>query len=244
MEHDWSNRGYGPNGVPLNPDVNSGAMDGSSALLRPGACTAAMGLRGCLCHWLASLARRCFLGVRRPMSGRLGVYFFLPFDLCPFQKWNDCCVMELLRLVAKVRPSLLIIDFVDDLRLVELSGDRPQLSCDAARHMELQSKVGVRSQRGGVEGMVRERMRVRMTEEKCVTEKESSLRRMAMRAGFSTFAGGTLQTALYLNSTRRWVAGRVCHLGSGWDAAHTSGVIEKWPQGPRSADCRQPVRPR
>ena len=56
--------------------------------------------------------------MRRPVTGRLGVYIFLPFGRC---------VKGIVRVAARVRNALRVIDYADDLRLVEVDGDGTQL---------------------------------------------------------------------------------------------------------------------
>ena len=76
---------------------------------------------------MASPERRQLLGVRRPVSGLLGVYLFPPFGLGPSPGWDDKCVREVLRVDRRMRPSLLVIDSVGDLRLVEEGAGRVPL---------------------------------------------------------------------------------------------------------------------
>ena len=53
-----------------------------------------------------------FFGVWRPISGRFGVYLYLPFGLGPSPGRNDCCVKEVLGVYLVKVPTLQIIDFV------------------------------------------------------------------------------------------------------------------------------------
>ena len=81
--HDRSNADYDMNGVLMNPDVDTGAMGSFSALLRPCASLAGLGLKDCLLDWLVSPVSRRPLGVRRSATGLLGVCLLLPSGLDP-----------------------------------------------------------------------------------------------------------------------------------------------------------------
>ena len=72
-----------------NPPAQYGAMGDFLRVLTPGACMGGVDLQDCSLHWLVAAARRRFLGVRRPITGRLGVHLFLPFGLGPPPGWND-----------------------------------------------------------------------------------------------------------------------------------------------------------
>ena len=95
---DWSKYKYGLNDVLVDPPVKYGDMDNCSRLLYPRASVGGVDFQDCFLRWLVSPARRRFLGVRRPVSGRLSVYSFLPFGLGLSPGWNGCCVMEILRI--------------------------------------------------------------------------------------------------------------------------------------------------
>ena len=114
MVRDWSNHKYGLNGALLNPPVKYGDMDGFLQLLSPGDCMGGVGSQDGFLHWLVAPPRRCFLGVRHPVSGRLGVYLFLPFGLSQSPGRNDCCVRKVLGVSPVRLPRLKIIDVAED----------------------------------------------------------------------------------------------------------------------------------
>ena len=78
------------------------------------------------------------------LPGGAGVCWFPPLGLGQAQGWNDCFVNGPLRIAASVRPSLRFIGFVDDLRSVEGSVNRAQLSRIMARFLEVLARLGVR----------------------------------------------------------------------------------------------------
>ena len=97
MARKWPQRGYSLNSLLVNPDVDYGAMGGLLALLRQGAFMAGPSLQDCfLCLFVSPSSRR-FLGVRLPLSGRLGVYLFLPFLPGRSPVWNGRCAKEVSR---------------------------------------------------------------------------------------------------------------------------------------------------
>ena len=105
-------------------------------------------------HWLVLPASRRFLGVRRAVTGRFGAYLFLPFDIGPSLEWDDCWVTELPRLAARDRPSLRLIDSVEDVRPLEENGDWVQSLCSVARFLGMPFKLGGPFPRQGVQAMV------------------------------------------------------------------------------------------
>ena len=94
--------------------------------------------------WFASPAGRRLLGVRHPVSQRLGVFLFLPFGLGTSPARNDNCAKEVLRLAPPARPSFRIIDSLGDLRLAEVDGSQGRSFIDMARFMEVLTRSGVR----------------------------------------------------------------------------------------------------
>ena len=87
--HDWLRASYPLNAAIANPPAQYGAMDGFLQVLPPGAYMGGADLQDCFPHWLVAPAHRRPLGVRRPLTGALGVYLFLPFGLGPPPGWND-----------------------------------------------------------------------------------------------------------------------------------------------------------
>ena len=70
----WPNRNYGLNEASRDPAVKYGDVDEFLQLLSPGAFLGGVDFQGSFRHWPVSPACRRFLGVRRPVSGR--IYFF------------------------------------------------------------------------------------------------------------------------------------------------------------------------
>ena len=81
--HDWPNRHYPLNSALVNPPAEYGAMDGFLESSTPGGFMEGIDLQDCFLRWLAPSSCRRYLGVRRPVSGVLGAYLFLPFGLGP-----------------------------------------------------------------------------------------------------------------------------------------------------------------
>ena len=161
MVHDWSKPKDGFNSMLVNPEVHCGAKDG----------------------FLTHLCPEPYMAG----AGRLRVYLSLPFGSGPSPGWNDGCAKEALRVAKKPRASLRAVDFANDLRLAEKSGDRTQLFVGMARLAELLSRLGGRfhtkpSNRWRLSRVIpslgfevhAEKMRVQLTSEK--KEKGRSLR--------------------------------------------------------------------
>ena len=78
---DWPNPGHGFNGASVNPGVDYGTTDKFLLSLRPSALMAGFDLQNSFLRRLFSSASRGISGVWRPVSGRIGVYLFLPVGL-------------------------------------------------------------------------------------------------------------------------------------------------------------------
>ena len=89
-------------------------------------------------------APKCFLGLRRPGTGRLGAYSYLPFGLGPFPGSDCSYVKGLVLLAARIRPSLRIIDFADSWRLAQEGGNRAQIFRNVARFLWMLTRSGAR----------------------------------------------------------------------------------------------------
>ena len=144
MVHDWSRASYPMNAALANPPAQFGAMDDFLQVLPPGAYMGGAGLQDCFLHWFVAPADRRFLGVRRPLTGGLGVYLFVPFGLGPSPGLNDRCVKAILSVARARFPSLRIVDFADDALLVDESGGHDELDRRMARLMSLLGEMGVR----------------------------------------------------------------------------------------------------
>ena len=185
-------------------------------------------LQDCFLHWLVATARRRFLEVRRPITGRLGVYLFLPFGLGPLPGWNDRCVKAILSVARSHIPALHIGDFVGDIRLVDASGQHDALAVSMSGLMSLLGRMGARYH-------AKEGKRWRPTRltpwlgfevdthndvvrvEEREVEKGLRLREGILEplSGATTQARDLLATASHLNFLQ-WVApGGFCHLRSG-----------------------------
>ena len=148
--HDWSHPDCGLNSLLPQPPVAYGSIDSFLSSLKPSAWMAGLDLKDCFFHWPIHPSCRHLLGVRHPVSGRLGSYLFLPFGLGPSPGINDRNVKELIRVVVSHTPGALISDFVDDLRLSHSSGTRAgaervlssAISCLTALGVQIHSKPG------------------------------------------------------------------------------------------------------
>ena len=76
---DRSNALFPSNSVLANSPVQFGATVEVLSLLAQGAYMCGIDLQDCFLHGLVAPSRRRLLGVRRPVSGTLGFYLFLPF---------------------------------------------------------------------------------------------------------------------------------------------------------------------
>ena len=113
---DWTKPGL--NQRLLIPDVHYGTMDSFLEKLRPKAYMAGLDFRDCFFHWKMHKKSRKWLGLRHPITHRLGVFLFVPFGLGPAPGINDRNVAEVIR-VCKLRTlELEVTAFVDDLRLI------------------------------------------------------------------------------------------------------------------------------
>ena len=139
MVRDWSDPEYAIYGMLRNPNVDQGVMGTLLSFLQVGAQMAGIDLPECFLDCLVSPVAARLLGNGHPVTGRLGVYLSLPSGSGPSPGWDDRCGKEILRVTKTVRPPLVAVDFVDDLRLVAKSGDRTQLFVALARFMEMLS---------------------------------------------------------------------------------------------------------
>ena len=142
--HDWSNHMYGLRGAVLNPPVEYVDAGAFLQLLSRRAALGGVDFRDCFPRRLAAPSCRRFLGVRDPASGRFGVYLFLPFGLGLFAGWGDPCVKEVLRVSREEVPSLKIIDFVGDPRMVDVSVARGELFVEMTKFKKLLGRLEIR----------------------------------------------------------------------------------------------------
>ena len=204
-------------------------------------------LQDCFLHWLVAPVHRRLLGVRHPISGVLGVYLFIPFGLGPSPGINDGCVKEVLRVVRARYPSLQVVDFVDDIRLVEESGDHDALAASMTGMMSVLDQLGVRyhTKEGkrwwptrvipwlGFVVDTRENV-VRMEEAKVAKGQRLCEEIAGANPGSEVSARDLLASVSFLNFLHWVVPGGFCHLRSGWDAVNGSGVMDLWRAGVRS----------
>ena len=101
-------------------------------------------LQHCFLRWLVPASRRRISGARHPVSGQLGVYRFLPFGLGPSSSSNDGRVNEVKRVSRDKVPSMRIIDFVGDLRVMDVSGAHDELFVGVTKFAALSGLFGVR----------------------------------------------------------------------------------------------------
>ena len=228
MVHDWSRAGYPLNSTLSNPPVQYGAMGDFLRVLTPGAYMGGVGLQDCFPHLLVAAARRRFLGVRRPITGRLGVYLFLPFGLGPSPGWTDGRATAILSVERSYVPAMHFVDSADGIRLVDAPGQHDALAVGMSGLMSLLGRKGARYH-------AKEGKRWRPTRltpwlgfevdthndvvrvEEREVEKGLRLREGILEplSGATTQARDLLATASHLNFLQ-WVApGGFCHLRSG-----------------------------
>ena len=87
---------------------------------------------------------RRYLGVRHPVAGVFGVYLFLPFGLGPSPGWHDMYVKAVLNAVRANFPWLRVIDFVGDIRCVDVNGEHDALAAGKTGLMSLLGRIGAR----------------------------------------------------------------------------------------------------
>ena len=196
-------------------------------------------MQDCFLHWLVAPSRRRYYGVRRPLSGVLGVFLFLPSRQGPSPGWSDRRVEAALDVARSKFPGVRIVDFADDFRLADVGVDRDALAVGMTGLMSLLEQMGVRYHTMGGKGWwptrltpwlgfeVDAREGVVRVENRRV---EKGLRRregiVGARPGTAILARGLLASASFLNFLR-WVAPcDFCHLRSRWDAANKSGAMD------------------
>ena len=125
-----------------NSSVQFGTRVEFLSHLSPGALEGGINLQNCfLCRLVAPFCWR-LLGVRRPVSGVMGAYHFLPFGLGPSPGWDDACVKTILQVGRSRFSRLRVADFADDIRLVTKSGGRDALAADMTGAMSLFGDLG------------------------------------------------------------------------------------------------------
>ena len=87
LVHDWTRAGL--NQCLETPPTRFDTMDDFLDKLRPNAFMAGLNIRDCFYHWPIHPESRRRLGVRHPISRRLGVYLFLPPGLSAAPGYNE-----------------------------------------------------------------------------------------------------------------------------------------------------------
>ena len=144
VARDWSNVLYPLNSVLVNPPAHYRATDEFLSLPTPGAVMGGIDMQDCFLHWLAAPSRRRPVGVRRPATGILGVYLFLPFGLGPPPGWGDARVKALPEVARSRLQRLGVLDFAYDMRLVTTDGERDTLAADVTGATSLLDDLGTR----------------------------------------------------------------------------------------------------
>ena len=244
LVHDWSCRDYSLNSLLPNPPVDYGAIDGFLRLLRPGAFMAGLDFQDCFLHWLVRPVCRRWLGIRHPMSNRLGCYLFLPFGLGPSPGWNDACVKEVLRVLQPVVPRLRFIDFVDDIRMTHDSGEEQPLAHDlnSSRHVLDFLGIRVHTRPGKLIlptqsipwlGFITDTLSMEL--QIAPDKKKKGLSLISDTLALQNMpARELLQTISFLNFLEWVVPGGFAHLRAGWDIINESGVMRDWAEGRRT----------
>ena len=246
LVHDWSNPQYRLNSLLSNPPVAYGSMDSFLAVVSPGGYMAGLDLQDCFMHWLVSPRCRRWLGVRHPVTRQLGCYLFLPFGLGPSPGWNDACVKEVLRVCLRSQPKLYIVDFVDDLRLTEQSGEQEPLQQGLDDVRTTGGKMGIRfhtkekkliqpTRRIPWLGFIicTDSMEVQLDPQKKVRALKL-IHDVLEAPGGQLRAKDLLRTVSFLNFLEVLVPGGFAHLRSGWNIVNESGVMEEWRVGRRT----------
>ena len=118
--HDWSRVGL--NKHLTIPEVNYGTMDQLVANITQGAYLAGLDFQDSFLHWPIHPSSRRKLGVRHPLTKRIGVFLYLPFGLGPAPGINDANIGEVVRVVVNSVGDVIVVTFVDDLRLLNTPG--------------------------------------------------------------------------------------------------------------------------
>ena len=141
--HDGSTSGYGLNGALANPVADYGPAYGFLARLRPDACAAGLGRRNCTPPVVGVSRVSALPEVVPPCHRRSWCVRVLSFGH-PRRARTIFCVEGLIRVAARARPSLQIIDPVDDPCLGGETGDRARLFCSGVTLMECFLNLGAR----------------------------------------------------------------------------------------------------
>ena len=174
----------------------------------------------------------------------------LPFGLGPPPGINDMCVKAVLDVARAHCPRLRIADFVDDIRLVDASGEHDALAASMTNMLSLLERMGVRfhTKEGkrwrptrsipwlGFEVDTRANV-VRLEERKVEEGLRPCEEIFGAQLGAVVPARDLLATVSFLNFLHWVIPGGFCHLMSGWDAVNESGV---WTCGePRWRDRKE-----
>ena len=115
LVHDWTKAGL--NQHLTTPSSLSDNMDDLIKLLWKHCHIAGLDIKDCFLHWAVHSSCRRRLGVRHPLSGRVGVYLFLPLGLRCAPGINERFVAAVVK--AAARPLRIhVCRYVDDLRIV------------------------------------------------------------------------------------------------------------------------------
>lgn len=240
LVHDWSCANYPLNSLLPNPPVNYGTMDSFLAAMGPGSWMAGIDFRDCFLHWPIGPACRRWLGIKHPVTGLFGCYLFLPFGLGPAPGWNDICVKEVLRVAALAFPDLVLVDYVDDIRMVHTSSYRDPLQHDFDALRDFLKRLGVivhvkpkklfpPTQVIPWLGFIINTylMEVQLDPDK--RQKGLDLIRAVVGAPNHRLTVKELLACVgFLNYLEWLVPGGFAHLRSSWDLVNTSGVYDDW----------------
>ena len=115
LVHDWTRAGL--NQHLTTPPSKSHNMDDLVAHLWKGCHIAGLDIKDCFLHWAVHPNSRRRSGVRHPITGRLGVYLFLPPGLTSAPGINERFVNAIVTAVAQ-HLNIHVVRYVDDLRIV------------------------------------------------------------------------------------------------------------------------------
>ena len=162
---------------------------------------------------------------------------------------NDGYVKAVLGVVRAHCPRLRIVDFADDVRLVDTSGEHDALAASITNMLVILERMGARYRAKGEKRRLPTPLIPRLglevdTKSNAARLEERKVERglrlreevFGVHPGAVLPARGLLATASFLNL--HWVApGGLRHLRSGWDAVNESGVMKLRRAGTRAASA-------
>ena len=251
--HDWSNPGYALNKYLENRDVDYGTMDGWLRMITKNGYMAGLDVKDCFLHWMIAPKCRRMLGVEHPVNGKKGCYLFLPFGLGPSPGWNDGCIKEMIRVMLLRRPSMKIIDFVDDMRLTDTTPSKRKVRDNTKYALRFGRETGLHFHEEGPKLIWETQtidwlgfdvdtvmMQIRITEKKKLRGLEEAQEIIEVGEGREMSVKRLTEIVGFLNFLSTVVEGAYVHLREGWNIISECGIMMQWQQGLK-ADCEVTV---